>query len=130
MDLLIVWEFRLGMIILCVSRVRLPAIVASCTFAVFAVQKVVILIDEGSGRLRLSWEFCSGGGAFLRRDFSHCIARKSGASSFVGLEAAKPQWFASMRTVGDSRLRRHFALSRGGFSKSGRLRRNVCGLWL
>ena len=48
MDLLIVWEFRLGMIILCVSRVRLPAIVASCTFAVFAVQKVVLLIDEGT----------------------------------------------------------------------------------
>lgn len=73
---------------------------ASCTFAVFAVQKAVILIGEEAGRLRLSWEFYSGGSHFPRRDFSHCLARKSGASSFVGLAAtAKPQWFAAVDCV-------------------------------
>ena len=35
------------MVILCVSRVRLPVMEASCTFAVFAVQKAALWIGDG-----------------------------------------------------------------------------------
>lgn len=96
------WEFSLGMVILCVSRVRLPATAASCTFAVFAVQKAVLLISDGPEGCGCLGSFCSGFGAFSRRDFSHRIPRKSGTSSFVGLRGGE----ASMVCVGTKMMAR------------------------
>ncbi len=125
--LLIVWEFGLGMVILCVCRVRLPAMAASCTSAVFAVQKSALWIGDGPEGCGCLGSFTPAAVLFPEGISPTALPVNLALAGFVGLAAAaKPQWFASTRTVGDSRLRRHFALSCGGFS--GRLRRNVCGL--
>lgn len=101
--LLIVWEFGLGMVILCVSRVRLPAMAASCTFAVFAVQKAALWIGDGPEGCGCLGSFTPAAVLFPEGVSPTALPVNLALAVLLAFAAAKPQWFAAV-DCGGSKL--------------------------